>query len=534
MAYTVFALKWRPTNFEEVIGQNHIITTLTNSIQKNRLGHAYLFSGPRGVGKTSCARILAKAMNCQEGPTTKPCGKCPSCIDIAASRSLDVMEIDGASNRGIDEIRALRENVKFSPTQGKYKIYIIDEVHQITSEGFNALLKTLEEPPAFVKFIFATTHPQKVPSTILSRCQRMDFRRISVMEIIGQLEKIAKSEKINVDKEVLAAIARSSDGALRDAESVFDQLISFSKDKISLEDVVLMLGIVEQAALFEITRNIRNKNPKAVLELFNKIIDEGKDITTFLNDLIEHFRNLMIAKVSQADPQLIDLPKEICEKLLIQAQEFSLEVIFNAFNILMNAQEMSRRTESLRIPLEISLVKLSYDSKISPVTNPIARATSQPQPAQSPFKEKSQPVIAKIEEKKVEQHPEIKEDKPTRYDHLKAVPLESIKEVWQNIISEIGKIKMSVATYLNEVDLVKIQDNILTLSFPKNCSFHKESMEVKDNKDTIEKKLSDLFKTSIRVVFILSQEEKHAVDSHEHPAVKSALDMFNGRVVKAE
>jgi DNA polymerase III subunit gamma/tau len=168
MSYTVFALKWRPKNFEEVIGQNHIITTLTNSIQKNRLAHAYLFSGPRGVGKTSCARILAKAMNCQEGPTANPCGKCPSCIDIAASRSLDVMEIDGASNRGIDEIRSLRENVKFSPTQGKYKVYIIDEVHQITSEGFNALLKTLEEPPAFVKFIFATTHPQKVPLTILS------------------------------------------------------------------------------------------------------------------------------------------------------------------------------------------------------------------------------------------------------------------------------------------------------------------------------------------------------------------------------
>ncbi len=535
MAYTVFALKWRPTNFEEVIGQNHIITTLTNSILKNRLGHAYLFSGPRGVGKTSCARILAKAMNCHEGPTAKPCGKCPSCIDIAASRSLDVIEIDGASNRGIDEIRALRENVKFSPTQGKYKVYIIDEVHQITSEGFNALLKTLEEPPAFVKFIFATTHPQKVPSTILSRCQRMDFRRISVMEIIEQLEKIAKFEKINVDKEVLAAIARSSDGALRDAESVFDQLISFSKEKISLEDVVSMLGIVEQAALFEITRNIKNKNPKAVLELFNKIIDEGKDITTFLNDLIEHFRNLMIAKVSQADPQLIDLPKEICEKLLSQAQEFSLEEIFNAFNILMNAQEMSRRTESLRIPLEISLVKLSYNPKISPATDPVvARATSQPQPAQSPFKEKPQPVIAKTEEKKVEQHTEIKEDKPAGYDHLKVVPLESIKEVWQNIISEIGKIKMSVATYLNEVDLVKIQDNILTLSFPKNCSFHKESMEAKDNKDTIEKKLSDLFKTSIRVIFILSQEEKHAVDSHEHPAVKSALDMFNGRVIKAE
>ncbi|MBU0504028.1 MAG: DNA polymerase III subunit gamma/tau [Candidatus Omnitrophica bacterium] len=534
MSYTVFALKWRPTNFEEVIGQNHIITTLTNSILKNRLAHAYLFSGPRGVGKTSCARILAKAMNCQEGPTAKPCGKCPSCIDIAASRSLDVIEIDGASNRGIDEIRALRENVKFSPTQGKYKVYIIDEVHQITPEGFNALLKTLEEPPAFVKFIFATTHPQKVPSTILSRCQRMDFRRISVMEIIEQLEKIAKFEKISVDKEVLAAIARSSDGALRDAESVFDQLISFSKGKISLEDVVSMLGIVEQNALFEIARSIKEKDPKAALELFNRIIDEGKDITQFLNDLIEHFRNLMIAKVSKADPQLIDLPKETCDKLLEQSHDFSLEEIFNVFNILMNAQEMSRRTESLRIPLEIGLVKLSYNPKSLPASEPVVKAVPQQQPLQSPFKERPQPVIEKKEVKKAEEHIEIKEDIPIRHDPLKVVPLESIKEVWQNIISEIGKIKMSAATYLNEVDLVGIQDNILTLCFPKNCSFHKESMEAKENKDTIERKLSDLFKTNIRVIFTLSKEEKHAVDSHEHPAVKSALDMFNGRVIKAD
>ncbi|MBM3245678.1 MAG: DNA polymerase III subunit gamma/tau, partial [Candidatus Omnitrophica bacterium] len=208
MSYLVFALKWRPNNFDEVIGQSHIVNTLKSALQKNRLAHAYLFAGPRGVGKTSTARILAKALNCKEGPTVTPCGKCPSCLGITKGCSLDVIEIDGASNRGIDEIRTLRENVKFSPVQGRYKVYIIDEVHQITPDGFNALLKTLEEPPEFVKFIFATTQPNKVIPTILSRCQRLDFRRISAMEIVGQLEKIAAAEGVGVDKEALLAIAR--------------------------------------------------------------------------------------------------------------------------------------------------------------------------------------------------------------------------------------------------------------------------------------------------------------------------------------
>jgi DNA polymerase-3 subunit gamma/tau len=256
MPYTVFALKWRPKNFDEIIGQDHIVATLKNAIQKNRLAHAYLFAGPRGVGKTSTARILAKALNCKSGPAVNPCLECPSCIEISAGRSLDVIEIDGASNRGIDEIRVLRENVKFSPASGRFKVYIIDEVHMLTTEAFNALLKTLEEPPEFVKFIFATTQPHKVISTILSRCQRFDFRRIPAMEISAQLERIACAERIEVDKEVLFTVAKASDGSLRDAESILDQLISFSREKISLKEVVSVLGLVEQDALFAITEKI--------------------------------------------------------------------------------------------------------------------------------------------------------------------------------------------------------------------------------------------------------------------------------------
>ncbi len=276
MSYVVFALKWRPQDFNTIVGQEHIVTTLTNALQKNRLAHAYLFAGPRGVGKTSTARILAKAINCTEGPTPEPCGKCPSCVEITQGSSLDVIEIDGASNRGIDEIRALRESVKFSPTRSRYKVYIIDEVHQITPDGFNALLKTLEEPPDFVKFIFATTQPNKVMPTIISRCQRLDFRRISVMEIVGQLEKIVAAEKVEVEREALIAIAKASDGALRDAESILDELVSFTKGKVNLAEVVSVLGLVEQEMLFAVTEKIITKDARGALEILDRIIGEEK------------------------------------------------------------------------------------------------------------------------------------------------------------------------------------------------------------------------------------------------------------------
>lgn len=509
MSYTVFALKWRPQDFESIIGQGHIVGTLKNAIQKDRLAHAYLFAGPRGVGKTSTARILAKALNCKEGPTLKPCQKCPSCLEINQGRSLDVIEIDGASNRGIDEIRALRENVKFSPTQGKYKIYIIDEVHQITSDGFNALLKTLEEPPEFVKFIFATTHPQKVIPTIISRCQRMDFRRITVIEIISVLEKIVRQENISIDKEVLFAIAKSSDGSLRDAESILDQLVSFSRGNVSLKDAISVLGMVEQDVLFSITDSIIQKDPAGALKLFNDIIDDGKDPGVFLTNLIEHFRNLMVARVSKADSELVDLPQEVCDRLFKQSQSLSLEEIFTAFNILIAAQEMTKRLDSQRIPLEISLVRLAHDkNRVDP--KPLAAA---PEKSEKPVSEK------KIKDN-LEQAPSIS--------------LENVKIVWSNIVNNLAKIKMSVATYLSEGELTKVQGNMLTVAFPESCSLHKESLDKKENKAMIEKAASELCNTDLRLNFILVADLKRDTDARGNPFIKSAIEMFGGRVIREE
>jgi DNA polymerase-3 subunit gamma/tau len=511
MSYTVFALKWRPGNFDEIVGQKHIVTTLKSALEKKRLAHAYLFSGPRGVGKTSTARILAKAFNCKDGPTVNPCQKCSSCLEITQGRSLDVIEIDGASNRGIDEIRVLRENVKFPPVGGKFKIYIIDEVHMLTVEAFNALLKTLEEPPDFVKFIFATTQPHKVIPTILSRCQRLDFRRISVMETIGQLERIVSQEKISIDKDVLFAIAKSSDGSLRDAESILDQLISFSQGKISLQDITSVLGLVEQDVLLEITDKIIKKDAVGTLVLFNQIIDAGKDISVFLASLIEHFRNLMVAKISNADPKLIDLPEEFCVRLLEQSRALSLEEIFSAFNLLVNTQEVARRLDSLRIPLEIGLIKLAHDKKRGDVLHP------------------GQHSLAPKEINRMKDTVEEKKEMPHN-----SVSLENIKEKWQAIIDNLSRIKISVATYLNEGDPVRLERGVLTISFPRDYSLHKESLERRENKEIIEKIISELSDSNLKVHFTLSKDNIEKSDNQDSSFIKSALNAFKARVIKEE
>ncbi|MCI0482817.1 MAG: DNA polymerase III subunit gamma/tau, partial [Candidatus Dadabacteria bacterium] len=277
MSYVVFARKYRPRDFDEIIGQSHITTTLKNAIARDRVAHAYLFAGPRGVGKTTTARILAKALNCEKGPTPKPCNKCSSCLEITSGSSLDILEIDGASNTGVDDIRSLRENARFTPAKGGFKVYIIDEVHMLSDSAFNALLKTLEEPPPHVKFIFATTHAHKVPPTILSRCQRFDFRRIPAKEILDNLKRIVKEEKISVSEDALGLIAKYGDGSMRDSQVILDQFVSFAQGKVGAEEVVKVLGIVDDEVLFALSAAISGKDPGAALDAVDRLVNEGKD-----------------------------------------------------------------------------------------------------------------------------------------------------------------------------------------------------------------------------------------------------------------
>ena len=357
MSYEVLARKWRPQIFEEVIGQAHITDTLLNAIKSDRLAHAYLFSGARGVGKTSVARILARAVNCLNLNNGNPCNQCRSCLEITGGSSVDVQEIDGASNRGIDEIRELRDNIKFMPSSSNFRVYIIDEVHMLTLQAFNALLKTLEEPPPHVKFIFATTEPHKVPVTILSRCQRFDFKRIPLFKIIEHLKKISMSEGIEISEKGITIIAREAEGSMRDAQSLLDQVASFAGSKIEDDRIAETLGIIDRDLIFNTSRAIIDGAPGRCLEMIDKIYYFGYDIKEFYRALMDQFRNLTISLITE-DKSLLDLTEDDRNELLSQAKKAGMERLQQSLNILI-AQEGSLRSSSHpKLVLETILIKL--------------------------------------------------------------------------------------------------------------------------------------------------------------------------------
>jgi DNA polymerase-3 subunit gamma/tau len=357
MAYEVLARKWRPQVFEDVIGQEHITQTLINAIKTERLAHAYLFSGPRGVGKTSVARILAKAINCEKGEPGNPCNQCQSCLEITAGSSVDVQEIDGASNRGIDEIRELREYIKYMPSSSRYRIYIIDEVHMLTLPAFNALLKTLEEPPAHVKFIFATTEYHKVPVTILSRCQRFDFKRIPAAQITEYLERITRKEGIHIPRSALFLIAREGEGSMRDAESLLDQVVSFTGSQAQEKDVIDILGIMDRGIIFEASRSIIEGSSNACLEIVDRIYNAGYDLKEFYRALMHQFRNLLLSLIAP-DTLLLDLTENDAREARLQGEAAGSEKLQAILNFLITREEALRFTSHPRLVLETSLIKL--------------------------------------------------------------------------------------------------------------------------------------------------------------------------------
>src|SRR5438132_655962 len=357
MSYQVIARKYRPQRFADVVGQEHVTQTLTNATQQSRIAHAYRVCGPRGTGKTTIARIFAKCLNCTGGPKVNFDNQDPRCMEIAEGRSLDVIEIDGASNRGIEEIRELRDTVKYAPATSKFKIYIIDEVHMLTKEAFNALLKTLEEPPAHVKFMFATTEPEKVLPTILSRCQRFDLRRIPSALISQHLAHIAQQEKVKIDDEALFAIARGADGGMRDAESTLDQLISFCGDKIEENDVLSMFGLAAESQILNLSKAVLAGEIQTALTQLNDLAQSGKDLGRLLSDLLNHFRNLLIFQVSRGDLNLLEVSEAEIAALKEQVSLANADSLTRILETLAEAELNLRDPASKKILIEITLLK---------------------------------------------------------------------------------------------------------------------------------------------------------------------------------
>jgi DNA polymerase-3 subunit gamma/tau len=566
-SYLVIARKYRPQTFDDLAGQEPIATTLKNAITLKKIAHAYLFCGPRGVGKTSTARIFAKALNCVNGPTVEPCGKCTTCVEIENSRALDVLEIDGASNRGIDEIRALRENVRFAPAAGKYKIYIIDEVHQITTDGFNALLKTLEEPPAHVKFIFATTSAQKVPATILSRCQRFDFRRITAEKITEVLREICKNEKIKVDDEALYAIAKAADGSLRDSQTILDQIAASSENKITRAHVIQSLGVLEEEHLVAMTEALGQKDAKKALEILDAVLKEGKDPSLFVEKLLEHVRNLMFAQVSPDLMTQIDANDSYRKDLMRQKDIFSRDSLFYFFQVLTHTFQILKRFDLKRIPLEIALIRLAEQAPMQSIAEVLEELRSEkktnisvspsniakPQAVQRVLtdipaakKEVIEKPSAKIEEGD-EEDEAVEEELPQSDEELSAVPLgqpASLESIWPAFIQAVRSEKISAGSYLSESEPKGLKNGMVTISFPVKFTFFKETLEMPDNKRLVEKHLTHFLGGTVGVQFVLvkgdpeaeakvsSEPQAPRVPPEEDPTIKSAMNMFGGRITR--
>jgi len=358
MSYVALYRKYRPQSFDDIVGQNAIVTTLKNQLSSGKIGHAYLFCGMRGTGKTSTARVFAKALNCEKGPTENPCNSCTSCRAINSGSMMDVIEMDAASNRGIDDIRDLREKVNFAPSGGRYKIYIIDEVHMLTTEAFNALLKTLEEPPQYVVFILATTEPNKLPQTILSRCMRFDFTRINTADIVDRLREVVMDSAIEAEDKALLEIARSSQGSVRDALSLLDKAIAYGEVKLRHDEILTLLGAVSQEFFYDISKAVLQSRSADVLEILDRVAKQGKDLFRFLDDLLEHFRNLLMVCIN-ADRNLIDVIDE--DYLILQqiAQGYTKEKLLSILNILKDAANDAKWSTQPRIIIEAALVKLT-------------------------------------------------------------------------------------------------------------------------------------------------------------------------------
>jgi len=575
-SYLVLARKWRPQLFEEVVGQQHITQTLQNAISQKRVAHAFLFTGARGVGKTSTARILAKALNCEKGPKINPCDQCTNCQEITHGTSMDVIEIDGASNRGIDEIRELKENVRYTPAKSRYKIYIIDEVHMLTKEAFNALLKTLEEPPPHIIFIFATTEPHKIPATILSRCQRYDFKRIPFREVIGSLKRIVEEEKIQIGQRGLLSIAQESEGSLRDAQSLLDQVIAYAGKNIRDEDITEVLGLIDRKILNDTIEAIASKDVERCMEIIETVYHFGYDLQHFCRELLQYLRNLILIKVSQHPEGLMELPEEELEIFKKQAEKFQFDQLNHLFSLLLKGEQEIAQSTFPRTMLEMTLIRMATLQPILPIDEMMKKleALEGKEPPQGWKEKKTSPALGRVthsagsekDKEKEETSPKNGEETTERKifkkredlkdfekeEEFSETPPKIWEEKWKGLVDFTRARNPILGSFLALGNLVHLSDEKMEIGFDKD-SFHYERMLEKENRSQLESICHEYLQKKTKVVIsplkqeigskgrvVLNRgeatrnelERRSEKGEEENPIIKEALRLFNGKIVE--
>jgi DNA polymerase-3 subunit gamma/tau len=571
--YVVVARRYRPKSFEELVGQGQVSQALSNAINTNRVGHAYLFTGARGVGKTSTARILAKALNCVMGPTPAPCNECDVCQAVASGEDMDVLEIDGASNRGIDEIRQLRSNVNVRPSRARFKIYIIDEVHMLTTPAFNALLKTLEEPPEHVKFIFCTTDPEKIPITVLSRCQRFDFAPVETDAIIERLRHIVQSEKVEADDEALHILARRAGGSMRDSQSLLEQLLSFCGGKITADDVHSMLGTAHSGRLASLASQLIARDAAAALRELDETVGEGVDVGQLTEQLLGYFRDMMAAVVGCPADMLLHCAPADFEPLRESGQSLGLETILAIAQILDQTIMRLRQSTQVRTLVEMSLVRICHledldqlatlvadlregvSSAAAPVrrappapaarssqpASPAAPAASTARPAASSSPPAAAPPAVAPAQKKSEPPVAAAAVAPSEPAGHAELTSQSLDEVWKQVLNDLGDM---TADFAGRCDRLAISGpNRLVVSF--KAQYDKEACERPDRKERIEQALARLMGRHVRIDFEVSPGQQRPAenrppvvskrqrmrDKEKHPLVRKAIELFDAEIV---
>jgi DNA polymerase-3 subunit gamma/tau len=526
MGYVVLARRWRPQRFEDVLAQRHVTRTLQNAISMGRVAHAFLFSGPRGVGKTTVARILAKALNCREGPTPTPCCRCDVCEEIAAGVSTDVHEIDGASNTGVDDVRDLRENILYRPSKGGFKIYIIDEVHMLSNAAFNALLKTLEEPPSHVKFIFATTEPQKIPPTILSRCQKFEFKRIPRKTIVDQLKTICRSEGIEASEEVLRQIAAHAQGSLRDSQSLLDQVISYAGQKISEEDLAEVLGVFDRQWVLRTTQCLLNRDARGCLSMVEELFQHGFSLTYFYHQMVEHLRNLMVVKYVEDGAEFLNISNEELEELRVQAALIDVEDLHLWFDVMVGAEEEMRRSQYPRYVLEMVLLKMATLDRVEDLGAIVERVSEiTGYPAKRSKTQKAPPTAT--------QHSEDREVQKAAHDP---------QRLWECFLEGLRRRRPAMASILEQGTPKGFNEGgEMVVALPSQ--FHVELIGRGDHQREIRELFKEIWGRDGGVQPVLEQEgarqnqesrpNRHMMrmEARSHPLVQEALELFQGRLV---